>query len=416
MESPSRLPKSNATMLTDYRILLVSLFESLQRLRTDPCGHARDGWAIQSTLIEQITAAEARIRNAKQLAASMRKQLSTPQPVRPTKAEAQEVKETIASHDDAIETDELLIDVLRDVGDGLAFIYVDKWDIKPMAFKEPPGYLSGKEGQPFEREIVKKVFDLGGVAILNDLTHCLRYGDVTLIRDGSVAIVEAKSGQTLNQRGKRQVAANDTIREYLRTDRVVGLYGTDHEFHRIDLAHPEVTHIPALQAMMDEAFERDGCYREVEPGLHYMVDAGKATNGFMVARDAVKSKPCLCIVNMLKRDNTAYYPFTLSIANPDRLYQFYNGEFVISIAVDTDCVAKFFKSRGFTTTILNEEPWFFMIEKEELLGEKIPGLKISSHMWGRLFAEFVGLEWLLTEIAGKYTDMNAIAESKLNPA
>jgi len=212
-------------MLTDYRTLLVSLFESLQRLRADPYGRAREGWIIQCTLIAQITAAEARIRNSKQLAASLRKQLSTPQPVRPTKAEAQKVKDTIASNDDAIETDELLIDVLRDVGDGLAFVYIDKWDIKPMAFKDPPGYLSGKEGQSFELEIVKKAFDLGRVAILNDLTHCLRYGDVTLIRDGSFAFVEAKSGQTVNQRGKRQVAANDMIREYLRTDRVVGLYG-----------------------------------------------------------------------------------------------------------------------------------------------------------------------------------------------
>ena len=178
-----------------------------------------------------------------------------------------------------------------------------------MAFKAPPGYLSGKEGQPFELEIVKKAFDLGRVAILNDLTHCLRYGDVTLILDGSFAIVEAKSGQTLNQRGKRQAAANHMIREYLRTDRVVDLYGIDHEFHRIDLAHPEVNHIPALQAMIDEAFERGGCYRELEPGLHYMVDAGKATDGFMVALDAVKSKPYFCIVNMLKRDNTALLSF-----------------------------------------------------------------------------------------------------------
>jgi hypothetical protein len=398
-------------MLTEHRTLLLSLFESLQRLKADPYGRAREGWAIQSALIEQITAAEGRIRHTKQLASSVRQRLSTPQPVRPTKAEAQELKAAIASHEDAIETDELLIDLFRDVGDGLAFTYIDKWDIKPMAFKESPGYLSGKEGQSFELEIVKKAFDLGGIAILNDLTHCLRYGDVTLIRDGSVAIVEAKSGQTLNQRGKRQAAANDMIREYLRTDRVIGLYGSDHEFHRIDLVHPEVTHIPALQAMIEEAFERDGCYREVEPGLHYMVDAGKATNGFMVARDAVKSNPYLCIVNMLKRDNTAYYPFTLSIANPNRLYQFYNGEFVISIAVETDYVAKFFKSRGFTTIVLNEEPWFLMIEKEEPSGDKIPGLKVSTHMWDRLFAEFVGLEWLLTEIDGKYTGLNAIADS-----
>src|SRR5260370_29607867 len=144
-----------------------------------------------------------------------------------------------------------------------------------------------------------------------------------------------------------------------------------------------------------------------------MVDAGKATNGFMVALGAIKSKPCLCIVNMLKRENTAYYPFTLSIANPNRLYQFYNGDFVIAIAVETDYVAKFFKSRGFNTTILNQEPWFFMIAKDQPLGLEVSSLKISNHMWGRLFAAFVVLEWLLTEIAAKSTEMNAGAESTL---
>src|SRR5260370_28534755 len=207
MELSPRLPKSNATMLTKYRTLLVSLFESLQRVRADPYGRAREGWAIQKILLEQTTAAEARIRNAKQLAAALRKQLSTPQPVRPTKAEAQEVEETIASHTDAIETDERLLDILRAVGDGLAFTYVDKWEMKPMAVKQSPGYLSGKEGLSVELAIFNKAFDQGRVAILNDLTHCLRYGDVTIIDEGSVAIVESKTGRRLNQRGRRQRAA-----------------------------------------------------------------------------------------------------------------------------------------------------------------------------------------------------------------
>jgi hypothetical protein len=411
-EPPSRLPKSNAAMLTEYCTLLVSLFESLQRLRADPSGRAREGRGIQNTLIEQITAAEGRIRNAKQLAASLRKRLSTPQLVPPSRPEVQEVKETIAAHMDAIEGDERLLDILRDVGDGLAFTYIDKWDIKPMAFKQSPGYLSGKEGLSVELTIFNKAFDQGGVAILNDLTHCLRYGDVTIIDEGSVAIVEAKTGQRLNQRGRRQRAANDMIRGYLQTDRVLGLYGLDHELRRIDLAHPEVNHIPALQEMIDEAFQRGGCYRQVEPGLHYMVDRGEDIDGFKAAVDSIKTKPYVCMVNMLKRNKTAYYPFTLSIANPERLYEFYNGDFLITIAVELDHAGQFFKGRGFTATFHPDKAWFLMIHKDEPSEEEIRNLNVSVHMWDRLFAEFVGLEWLLTEIVCKYTGMNAIAESR----
>src|SRR5262245_25750085 len=103
-------------MLSAYRPMLLSLFESLHRLRSDPYGRAPDARAIQTTLIEQITAAEGRIQNVKQLAASLRQRLSNPQPVWPGGAEAEEVEEAIASHQEAIETDEQLLRVLRDVG------------------------------------------------------------------------------------------------------------------------------------------------------------------------------------------------------------------------------------------------------------------------------------------------------------
>jgi hypothetical protein len=398
-------------MLSEHRSTLLSLFESLQRLRTDPYGRAREVWAIQNTLIEQISAAEGRIRNAKQLAAALRKQLSTPQPLRLTKDQAREVKEAIVSQDEAVEAEERLIEIFRDVGDGLAFTYIDKWDIKPMAFKESPGFLSGKDGLSAELAIVSKAFDLGGIALLNDLTHCLRYGDVTLIRNAEFAIVEAKSGRTLTQRGKRQLAANDKIREYLQTDRVVGLYGFDHEFHRVGLAHPEVTHAPTLQAMIDEAFERGGCYRQVEPGLHYMVNADEDIEGFMPAREAINGKAYVCMVNMLKRDNTAYYPFTLSIANPEHLYAFYNGEFVITVAVELDYVSRYFKSRGFSVSFHHDDPWFLTVAKDEPSAEELSGLKISAHMWDRIFAEFVSIGWLLTEIVSKYAGTDALGEA-----
>jgi hypothetical protein len=389
-------------MLSEHRVLLLSLFESLQRLRAAPYGRTREGRGIQNTLIKQITAAEGRIQNSKQIVASLRKQLSTPQPLRPTKARAQETKEAIAFHSEGIEAEERLIDILRDVGDGLAFIYIDKWDIKPMAFKEAPGYLSGKEGLSAELAIFNRAFDQGGIAILNDLTHCLRYGDVTLISEGAAAIVEAKSGRTLNQRGKRQQVANDMICGYLQTDRVVGLYGYDHEFHRVGLAHPEMTHASTLETMIWEATERAGSYRQIEPGLHYMVDADEDISGFKMALQSVKGQPQVCMVNMLKRDNTAYYPFTLSITNPEHLYDFYNGEFVIIIAVELDYVSRYFKDHGFTATYLHDDPWFITAVTDGASGEDSPALKISAHFWGRLYAEFLSLDWLLTEIASKY--------------
>ncbi len=278
---------------------------------------------------------------------SCRRNCLPPQPVRLTKDQARQIKESIAAHNDAVEAERRLINIFRDVWDGLAFTYIDKRNIKPMAFKEPAGFLSGKDGLSTELAILRGEFESGGIAILNDLTNCLRYGDVTLIRNHELAIVEAKTGRTLNQRGKRQLEANEKIRENLLMDRIVGLYGFDHEFHRIDLVHPEVSHTRTLQAMIDETIENGACYRHVEPGLHYIVDSSEDFEGFTRAVEAINGGLYVCMVNELKGHNTGYYPFTLSIANPNHVYAFYNGEFVLTIVVELEYVSQYFHSQGF---------------------------------------------------------------------
>jgi hypothetical protein len=397
-------------MLSEYRTVLLSLFESLQRVQADPLGRARDAWDIQNTLIEQISAAEGRISTAKQLAAALRSQLSTPRAIRLTKDQAREVKEAIASHAEAVEADQCLIGIFRDVGDGLAFTYVDKWDIKPMAFKESPGFLSGKEGLAAELAIVRKAFDVGGIAILNDLTNCLRYGDVTMMRDAELSIVEAKSGRTMNQRAKRQLAANDKISEYLQTGRSAGLYGIDYDIRRVGLAHPEVNHAPTLQQMIDEALQRRGCYRQVEPGLHYMVNTDVDIESFMPAREALDDKLYVCMVNMLKGHNTAYFPFTLSICNPEHLYAFYNGDLIITIAVQLGYVSRYFSARGLTASFHRDEPWFLVVDKNEPAGDEPSAMHVGFHIWDRIFAEFLSLDWLLNEITTKCASMNALGK------
>lgn len=384
-------------MLSAYHPILLSLFESLQRLAADPYGRAREAQAIQNTLIKQVTAAEERIRIAKQ---------ATDQP--------QEVTEPSDADEELIETERLLLNILRDVGDGLAFTYLDKWDIKPMAFKQSPGFLYGKEGLAKELAIFNDVFDRGGIAILNDLTHCLRYGDVTVIKEDLRAFVEVKVGRKLNQRGRRQRAANEKIANYLRTDRVVGLYGLDHEICRIDLGRSEVNHAHALREMIEEAVQRGRCYRQVEPGLNYMVDTDNDISGLTAAIESIKGQPYLCMVNMLKGNNTAYSPFTLSIANPERLYEFYNGEYMITVVVDLDHVARFAKGLGFTASFHQDGPLFLTLTKDEPPEDR-GYLEVSAHMWNRLFAEFVGLEWLLTESADWYAGMNARADSTEEP-
>jgi hypothetical protein len=211
------------------------------------------------------------------------------------------------------------------------------------------------------------------------------------------------------------LAASDKIHEYLLTDRVVGLYGPNQELHRVELARTEVNHAPILQAMISEALERGACYRRVEPGLHYIVDTCEDIEGFIPVLEAIAGKAQVCMVNMLKRKNTAYYPFTLSISGPEHLFAFYNGEFIITIVVDLDHISRYFKNRGFTVSFHHDEPWFLAVNNEDPAVHQASALKISAHLWDRIFAEFLSLDWLLSEIAGKYERMNALANRGNGP-
>src|SRR4051794_28543407 len=111
-------------MLSDHRDLLISLFRQIKTIQRAPYDHASLCRSLQLVLIDHISAAEQWIRKAKQQVAELRRGLATPQAVRPTKDEAKRAKETIGSLHEGIEDAEYLVDVFRDVGDALAFIYI----------------------------------------------------------------------------------------------------------------------------------------------------------------------------------------------------------------------------------------------------------------------------------------------------
>jgi hypothetical protein len=71
--------------------------------------------------------------------------------------------------------------VLRDIGDAVAFTYIDKWDIKPLCLaKEPAGFISGKEGLRLELNIFRYLKSKNKICILNDITNSIRHGDITV--------------------------------------------------------------------------------------------------------------------------------------------------------------------------------------------------------------------------------------------
>jgi hypothetical protein len=55
--------------------------------------------------------------------------------------------------------------------------------IKQSALVQATGYLSGKEGLHNELKTAEQFAERGYFVLLNDLTHCLKAGDLTLYRN-----------------------------------------------------------------------------------------------------------------------------------------------------------------------------------------------------------------------------------------
>lgn len=386
-------------ILSLYRRTLTELFRQLQHITTNRFAHGPACLLLQYELIKYITSVEGKIRSKKKAAKAIRKELGGQQCVPLKKEDAQRLKLKVKKIENQIEEYVKLISILREVGDGLAFTYLDRFDIKPMAFKSPPGFISGKDGGRLERQYLRHCFKEKKIAILNDLTNCMRYGDVTIIcEESGPTISEVKSSSRVNARGQRQMDGLQKLGKYFREDVVEELYGFKGPITRIALDREEVHHREELNSLIALSIEKNtSLYKEVEEGLFYVVETEQNTVLHEVLRKP-SGTPNVAIINDLKQNNTAYYPFTLSLKCPDHLFRFYEGEFVVLVVIDSDVITSTLLAHSLSLKFMDDETWPIAISKGS--ERQAPAvIKISSHFWGRLPAEFLSLKWFLDEIA-----------------
>jgi hypothetical protein len=183
-------------MLRYYKRSLISLLRQVNELRNDPWDNRELCLEIQERLIKKVFHAEKRIRELNKLIQQNRARLGTKQVPLLTKEESAQLKEDITRFHQAKEDYEYALNLFQSIGDALAFIYISRWDIKPMTFKETAGFMSGKDGFSKELQALRYMFQSRSVAILSDLTRCLRYGDIIAIHeDLPPAIIEVKSSE-----------------------------------------------------------------------------------------------------------------------------------------------------------------------------------------------------------------------------
>lgn len=167
---------------------------------------------IQEELLKRVGRAEFLIRKTRLANKEIKAKLSRRGNGR---EESKALKNRYSASETKIAQQKTLLNVLRSVGDAIAFIYGDRWDLKQLAMKEDPGFITSKRGTRLERMILRRSFALGATVVMNDLTHTLRHGDITVFRpdlwpkgESPFLLIEAKSGHGGNiHRAKRQEAA-----------------------------------------------------------------------------------------------------------------------------------------------------------------------------------------------------------------
>jgi hypothetical protein len=382
-------------MLSHHKKTLIGLFEQCHKIYANPQESVQDCLSVQETLIRKITYVERRIRERKEAIKNLKNRLGGHDTIRLNKEDARKAKEQIQQYHYQIDEYQELATIYRDIGDALAFSYIDKWDIKPLAIKETAGALSGKKGSRLERKILRKAFNLGHIVLLNDITNCLRYGDITVPKDGKFMIIEAKSGKRRTNRDSRQSAETQSLMKYFETDKTDRLYRKDGTVRRVGLGTTEIHHREKINELVLSAIEHGISFMEIESGLFYIVSANLdidiANN--ILTKLKITGKPIASLLSRGSR-NHIYFPIILTIQDPESLYKFYDGQISIVTIIDTDVIeSKLNKYNLHFSLIENDSDWI-----AEILENEISIMKVSSSLWLRLHAEFISLEWFINDM------------------
>jgi hypothetical protein len=307
-----------------------------------------------------------------------------------------------------IEDRRAFLSMLLDIGDSIAFIYVDRWDIQPFLSRPHAGFISGKAGLEGELRLLRILFENGEKALLNDITHCLRVGDITLFRDGDIIPIEVKSSEAgkASARAKRQQASGEKIMRFLVDDRATGLYHPGETVYRV-ASHSEPTdHSSELDRILN-AYKGGWVREEVEPGLHYIV-TNDPEDLFKRGNFAPDRKLRGYMINEFKKRPRGHYPFPLSFRTPSQLLRFYRGEFVIFVVFDLGVVADALHEKGFLLDLSEEDSRSLHIHPIQ----GTTALKVAEQFVRRFAGEFLTLRWFIAELIHMAADVERIRINK----
>lgn len=287
----------------------------------------------------------------------------------------------------------------RCFGDGIAFLFMDKFALKqtflntdkPFA-KQGAGFLSGKEGLQSEWKLVEALAARGIPALLTDLTNTIRHGDVCIMIDPDPTLIEVKSGK-LDSRGRRQSRSIRQLSEFFETDEADGLRGLG-KIRRISSQTDEVLYVDVINECIATAMRSGFAWRSPEKGLYYLVVADDQIVVPEKISDMDLNRPFAFFLNEFKadRDWAPYQPYTLSIRDREALYKFIWGEIYIVVLYEPDHLRQLAKREGVEIEL---QPVDSDIAFKFSHSGSIGPAYMSKQLFARLAFDFTSPSWLL---------------------
>ncbi|KAA8985190.1 hypothetical protein [Halospina sp. K52047b] len=387
--------EENLSMLRYYKRHVIQMKKMLNELNPE-VADLRPLAQIQDYLIDRVVDTEAKISKQQALRKSLKSELRKKGT---TKEQSSKIKEQIASCDAKVSGYKFLLYVWRCFGDGIANKYVSKWNLKRLFYahdsaemKQAPGHLGGKRGIRAEKHLMQEALSHNVPALLCDLTNIIRHGDVCLLGASDPFVIEVKSSTNRNKRIERQMLAIRTIHEYLDND--VGNVGGFPGMQRQALPVKERHHNWAINHVALEAVNGRPSRISPEEGLFYIGVPTQNSADYDELFEGIEEP----IVFMLNHDKTEqlwgnYYPFTLSLLEPETLYAFLKGKIYLLVIVSQSSLRLRADAASFDlNVVMANNVGFELLNRESSFNNEIPYV-VSEHFAGRLAFEFLSLEW-----------------------
>lgn len=358
---------------------------------------------LQLLLIDEIKRAERRVRELKAEAQQMESSVT-----------ARKLKSLKAR----IVAAQTLIFVWKCFGDGIAFIYLDKYALKHTYLsatsnnaKQTAGFLLDKSGFDSEWALLENALSNGVPAVLADITNTIRHGDLCLLGASDPYLIEVKSSKTQNPRAKRQKQDLRILREFYENDHSNRLRGM-RSVYREEIAIQEISYGGALNEAIRQCLVDDVGIARPETGLMYIALRTAAAKINEAFSRVDLEQPWIFSLNCAKnnQDWPPYYPFTLTIREFEHLWAFVRGDIFLMTLVEPRQLEAIGARNGNASKFDPDDEFYpFSVNFSEG-----GAMRIASQALARIGMECVSPDWMISNSIANF--QNTMDKAKDDPS